>query len=130
MVNYLAVLVATIASFVIGGLWYGPLFGKHWMRLTKLTKKDAQKGNVKLSYILGFISSLVTAYVLAFLISLTDVLGALGGAIVAFWVWLGFVATFQLSQVLWEMKPFQLWMLNNAYNLLMLLVMGAIIGAW
>ncbi|HLD39833.1 MAG TPA: DUF1761 family protein, partial [Candidatus Nanoarchaeia archaeon] len=33
MANYLAVLVAAIAAYVVGFLWYGPVFGKKWMAL-------------------------------------------------------------------------------------------------
>jgi hypothetical protein len=47
-VNYLAVLVATIASFVLGFIWYNPkVFGKSRMKGAGLTKKDVKKGDLK-----------------------------------------------------------------------------------
>jgi len=37
---YIPILIATIASFIFGFLWYGPLFGKQWMNLMGFTKKS------------------------------------------------------------------------------------------
>lgn len=45
-----------------------------------------------------------------------------------FWNWLGFIAPVTLGVVLWEGKPWKLWVLHNAYYLLALLVMGVILG--
>ena len=45
-INWLAVLVAGISSFVVGGIWYSPgLFGKAWMKDSNLTAEDIKKGN-------------------------------------------------------------------------------------
>lgn len=45
-INWLAVLVAGISSFVVGGIWYSPgLFGKAWMKDNGLTEDDVKKGN-------------------------------------------------------------------------------------
>ena len=46
-VNYLSVLVATIAGMVVGFIWYGPLFGKTWIRLTKFSQTDINKAKEK-----------------------------------------------------------------------------------
>lgn len=60
-VNYLAVLVAAIASMILGYLWYGPLFGNMWKQLMGFTDKDMKKMKMspKTSMILGFITALV-----------------------------------------------------------------------
>ena len=48
-VNYVAVLAAAIASFVIGALWYSPmLFGKMWMKLSNVSGKEVKKAKRKL----------------------------------------------------------------------------------
>jgi len=52
------------------------------------------------------------------------------GLQVAFWVWLGFTATVQLSPVLWEGKPIKSWVLNTAYSLVSLLTAAVILTAW
>jgi hypothetical protein len=67
--NYLAILVAAISTVVLGFLWYGPLFGKPWMKLMDIDpskmSKEAMKGMNK-TYALMSIGSLVLAYVLSF----------------------------------------------------------------
>src|SRR3989338_8818080 len=131
-VNYLSVLVAAIASMAVGMIWYGPLFGSQWKKLMGFTDKDIKK--MKLSpmqaMVLGFITTLVTAFVLACFIGLVGAVGALQGAAIAFWAWLGFVAMITLGSVLWEGKSVRLWVLNACHSLVSFLVMGAILGAW
>ena len=38
-INWLAVLVAALSTFILGGLWYGPLFGRTWMRASGMTEE-------------------------------------------------------------------------------------------
>lgn len=140
---YLAILVAAIAAHVLGFLWYGPLFGKTWMKLMNVTEKDKGKakheGMTKVM-VGSFLTTLVMAVVLDFLISevgYVDVTGtspflwnALGGALTGAIAWLGFLATTQMGMVFWENKPWSLYALNTIHYLVTLVVMGAIIGAW
>lgn len=136
-VNYLAVLVAAIASMVIGYLWYGPLFGKQWMAWSGMSQADLegakQKGMAK-SYALMFVGSLVMAYVLShalvFAMSYLKSEGVSAGLQTGFWNWLGFIAPVTLGAVLWDRKPWKLWVLNNAYYLITLCVMGVILALW
>jgi hypothetical protein len=133
-VNYVAVLVAAVVSIVLGMLWYSPaLFGKQWMKLVGLTQKDMNKMKKKGmtgSYVGMIISSLVLAYVLAVFIGIAGTTGIAGGLQIGFWLWLGFQATVTLGNVLWAGGPFKLWVLNNSFNLLSVLVQGAIIATW
>ena len=127
-INYWSVVAATIASVILGVLWYNKaLFGKQWMKMSGLPdKKPEGQGKMML---FGFISTFVQAFVLA------NIVGMFGGGVGAglqagFWMWLGFQGTLTLGSVLWERKPFQLWVLNNGYNLIALLLMGLILGYW
>lgn len=136
-VNYWAVLVSAVASMIIGSLWYGPIFGRIWMRLSKITPEQiaqAKSRSMAGLYVMAFVGSLVMAYVLdhslIFAGSYFKTGGASAGLMAAFWSWLGFVAPVTLGSVLWEGKPWKLWFLNNAYYLVVLAVMGAILGNW
>ena|SRR3989338_6491621 len=130
MVNYLAVLVAAVVSFLVGWLWYSkPVFGKVWMNLMGLKKEPKHEGMAK-NIALGFVATLVTAFIVADLAGMLGYTSAGEGAMLGFLVWLGFVATTTLSGVLWENKPWGVWLLNNAHSLVTLLLMGAIVGAW
>jgi hypothetical protein len=133
-INFVAVFVAAIASMVIGAFWYSPvLFGNAWIKLSGMSKKDIEKakqGGMGGKYFLGFVASLVMAYVLSYFVDYAGAVVALEGAQVGFWVWLGFIAPVQLGVVLWENKPVKLFWMNTLYYLVTLAVMGIILAAW
>ncbi len=133
-INYLSVLTAAIASFILGGLWYSPLlFGKLWIKLNNISKADmakAKKKGMAASYFATFIYLLITAFVLSLFINFAEAATIAEALEVAFWLWLGFIATNTLSSVLWEGKSFKLYLLKNAHELISLLIMAAIIAAW
>ena len=131
-INFLAVLVAAIAAIVLGFLWYGPLFGKTWIKLMGMDKKKMDKNMKKKmtkSYVILVITTLVTSYVLAHFVKYlgTTVSDALQ---TAFWIWLGFVATIQIGIVLWEGKPWKLYLINASHQLVNLAVMATILALW
>ena len=132
-INYLAVLVSAAAGFVIGALWYSVLFGKVWMKLSgmdsKKIGKEKKKGMVK-SYAAGFAVLVVMAFVLAHFVDMAEAATVLEGAQAGFWAWLGFVATVMLNKVLWEGKPFKLYLLDASHYLVVLLVMGSVLAVW
>ena len=126
--------VAAIASFIIGSLWYSPLlFGRHWAALVGIDDKQMEeakaRGVIKL-YVAQFITTLVTFSVLAFLFAATGTHGGWNGAVLGFFVWLGFVVTEAAGKVMWERKSTKLTLINIGSSLLSLLLGGAIIGAW
>ncbi len=132
-INYLAVLASGIASMVIGGIWYGPLFGKIWVPLSGLTpeKLQAQKAKgVGKMYAINFAASLVMMYVLAHFVSVWNPEGIAGAFQLAFWIWLGFQTTVMIGSVLWEGKPWRLYILNIAYQLVTLFVAAMILVMW
>ena len=137
-IEWSAVFVAAVSAFVLGSLWYGPLFGKQWMSLTGISQDQMlaakQKGMIKSgmlrSYIIMFVGNLITSYVLGAAIFFSFLFfigfGAWAGAIVGFCMWIGFVAPVTLGTVLWEGKSWKLWVLNNAYYLVSFMLMGLI----
>ena len=132
-VNYLAVLVAAIASMVVGFLWYGPLFGKMWMGLMNFDKKkmnEAKKKGMGKTYVLAFLTSLIMSYVLAHFVNYVQATTIVDGVVLGFWLWIGFFATTQLGMVLWEGKPTKLYLINTLHNLVALAVMGTILAVW
>jgi hypothetical protein len=133
MVNYFAVVVAAIAAFVIGFLWHGPVFGKQWMKLSNITEADvaaAKNKSMMPQMVAAFVQQLVMAYVLAHFVIVWSVADLLGAATLAFWIWLGFIATVLLNGVLWEKRTVPLYLFNIVYHLVSLFAMTAILGLW
>ncbi len=135
-INLWSVLAAAVAAMVVGFLWYSPLlFARPWMVLMGYDPEDKaklaemQQGAGKM-YSLSFVASLVSAAVLAKIIAITTVNSALYGMKVGFAVWLGFVATVQLTGVLFARQPTKLYLINTGYQLVCYLVMGAILAVW
>ena len=117
-INYLAVLVATIINFFVGALWYGPLFGKQWMALMGFTPESmkSMKLTPMQAMALGFVTTLVMAFVLAHFAAVWGAEGVLGALQLAFWVWLGFIVTTLAGSVLWEGKSVKLYAFNIVYQ--------------
>lgn len=133
-VNIWAVLAAAVASMVIGSIWYGPLFGKIYIRAMGWDKRspEEQKAMMKgagLKYLWQFIASIVTFFVLAWLISALHMTSVEGGIQSAFWVWLGFILPLKLGDSLWGGKKALFW-LGASNSLVTMLIGGIIIGAW
>ena len=136
-INYLAVVAAGVAAMTVGFLWYGPLFGKKWLALSGMTQTNveaAEASSMTKSYLLTFAGSLIMSYVLAhslvFASAYLQTTGISAGLMAGFWSWLGFVAPVTLGNVLWERKPWGLWVFNNGHYLVALLVMGLILAVW
>ena len=134
-INYWAVFVAALIPMALGFGWYSALFGKRWMALMEMTEEEIReksKGKEAVMYGGSFVASLVTAYVLAHIVEVFTAGegGLMPGIEAGFWCWLGFVAAISLQSVTFEFRKIGLWVLNVGYNLLVLMVMGAVLGMW
>jgi hypothetical protein len=137
-INYLAVLVAGIVIFVLGGLWYSPvLFAKRWIALQGRTEEQmraqAAAANMPVMYVSAFICGLVTALVMAMVLGhmATSVeLNAAHGVTIGFMCWLGFAATTSYATALFSGKPKQLWLIDSSYNLVSFVLAGMILAVW
>lgn len=126
-INFLGVLIAAAAYFLLGTLWYSQkVFGDVWKRHEGL-HPETYRPRVG-AYIGEFVIALIIAYVMAALLYLTRTEGAVEGLILAFWVWLGFIATTQISAVLWSKKTFKGFLIHDGFILLGFLLIGAILG--
>lgn len=132
-ISLLPVIASTVASVIIGSLWYGPVFGKIWIKEMGWTEEEMKKGKeqgMNKAYALTMVGSLLSAFVLGQIIEGTNTIGAWEGAMVGFWAWLGFAVPLFLSNVLWEGKSWKMFQINAGYQLVTWFVMGAILGAW
>jgi hypothetical protein len=128
-VNWLAVLVAGISAFVLGGVWYSPaLFGKAWMKENKMSVEDVQKGNKGKIFGWSFILCLVIAVNLAMFLNDPKIgleMGIVYGLLTGVWIFCGIAIV-----ALFELKSARYIFVNGGYMVVALAMMGAIIGAW
>jgi hypothetical protein len=126
-VNWLAVVAAALSMFVIGGLWYGPLFAKPWQRAAGLSDEQVKSGNMPLIFGLAFVLSLLIAANLAFFVNGLPLGTTIGYAVAAGLGW----AAFGLSVVaLFERRPLSYHLINGGYLTVSFAVMGLILGLW
>ena len=128
--NIPAILTASLAAFVVGGLWYSPLlFGAVWQRASGVTDAALGAQNRAKVFSLAFVLTLLMAFNLAGFLddpSTTLAWGATAGFLAGFgWVALGFAIV-----SLFESRPFSYVLVNGGYMVTALVVMGAIIGGW
>src|SRR5438093_13050049 len=127
-INMFAVLGAAIAKIIIGALWYSfILFLKDWLELSGITEEQMKQGMIKV-LVVEFIGSCLMVFVLAHAIRYEGATSMLEGMAVGFFNWLGFVVVVIISNVIYERKPFKLYLLNNGYLLLSFLVMSVILA--
>jgi len=126
-VSIVGAVAAAVATFVLGFIWYGPLFGKQWMQYMGVKEQDMKKGNMPMAMAGGLVTSFIGAYVLGIFLETAVSSDLMTALMVGFLAWLGFQATILAGSVLWEMKPVSLFMLNAAYQLAAALMMSAIL---
>jgi hypothetical protein len=127
--NYLAVIVAAVAYWLLGAVWFGVLFNQPWMALEHVTAEQAQSAPI-IPYVISFLLELLIAYSLAQLCIWRNANTMGRGASVGVLVWIGFVGPIALMTYMFEMRPRALFAINEFYPLAGLILMGAILGAW
>jgi Protein of unknown function (DUF1761) len=120
-VNYLAILVSALSTFLIGGLWYSmALFGKPWMKANGFTEESLKGRNMMKIFGLAFLLALISAFNLAMFIGTESdpAMGALWG----FLAGAGWVSTFLGTYYLFEGRSFTLFLINAGYGIVSLTV--------
>ncbi len=111
-IKYTLVLIATVAQFILGALWYSPLmFGKWWvqiMEVTYLSKQELQKMQKGMLpfYGLQFLLTVFTTFNLAYFMSMMNYYSPYH---VAFWIWSAFIAPIQIQTVVWGNTKKKFW---------------------
>ncbi|MEQ9661904.1 MAG: DUF1761 domain-containing protein [Parasphingopyxis sp.] len=126
--NYLAVIAAAVSAFILGGLWYGPLFGKAWQKAAGVSDEAAQSGSPAIIFGGSLILSLVAAFVFAMFLGPAPELNfALGAGASAGLCW---VAAAIGIIYLFERRPLSHFLINGGYVTLQFTLYGLILGLW
>ena len=129
-VNWLAVLAATAAGFLLGGLWYGPLFGKAWMAAVGKTEEELRAVGSAKPMGISLVAQLVTAIFLAGFFAAIGVEGWHNGLHTGLLLFLALVATAMASDYAFCGWGLKLWLIQSGYRLAYGAIMGAILAGW
>jgi hypothetical protein len=128
--NLWAVLVAALAFWMLGAVWYSPaLFAKPWMAALGVSPDGPKKGFAA-AMISSLIGNLLSAFVLLHFIlwSASDSMAT--GAFIGFLCWLGFFVGVQFPQSLYEKRPMVVFAINAGYWFVGLVGLGALLAVW
>ena len=127
--NWLAIVVAALSAFGLGGLWYSPvLFVKIWMKETGITEESAKSANMVKIFGLSFLLAMIASLLLG--LFLGEDAGGGAGALSGFLIGLGTIFTFLGITYLFERKSLAHFLVNASYGVAALTLMGFIIGVW
>ena len=129
-INWLAVIVAAVSMFLVGGLWYSPLlFGKIWQRANGFTDEQVSGFNKGRAFGGSFILALIMAANLAMFLAdpgTTLSWGIMAGLLAG----VGWVAAGIAMTALFEGRPWSYILVNGGYHIVAFALMGAILGGW
>lgn len=134
--NFLAILVAAVAAFIVGFLWHGPLFGKQWMKMMNISQAEMEAAKAKgmsammPQMIAALVQQIVVATVVSYLAMELGIADAAGAVMLAVLVWVGFIASVLLNTVLWENRKINLYLFNITYHLVTLIVIALVVVLW
>jgi hypothetical protein len=128
--NWPAIIVAALSTFLIGGLWYSPaLFGKRWMKENNFTKEGQGAASMGKVFGLAFLWSFVMSFNLGMYLNAPGT-NLSWGATAGFLAGFGWVTMAIFVIGLFERKSVAYMLIHAGYMTVSFVVMGAIIGAW
>src|SRR2546428_10619929 len=128
--NWLAIICAAAAYWILGAIWYMALFGKIWAASIEQHGVKLQRSGMGAKMIGNFIGNFIAAVIMARLLVRTGIVDVGHGLKLGAGVGLGFSATALTIQYLLESKPFQVWLIDVSYHFFGCVLLGAILSAW
>ena len=130
-INHLAVLASVVLLFVLGFLWYGPIFGEQWMGMVGLDPAEVEANPPGAGvWITNIISSVAGVYALAWLLSRLGVNSALQCAVHGFIIAFAFVFLSLMTNDMFAQNPYGLSWIVGGFSVVGLTLTGLILGAW
>ena len=132
-INYAAVIAGGAVAALVGIVWYWPtVFGRVWIRAFGYTEERVNllRQTAGRAYTVWVLCYLAMALVFDLLLSYAGVRTAAGGMWLGFLLWLGFNFTVNLAGSMFSEKSITAFLVDAGFQLIFLLIMGAVLGAW
>lgn len=123
--NLLAIFVAAAAGFLVGGIWYGPIFGKVWMNENGFTEEELKKANMLKIYGLTFAFSVLSAVFLGHLLAAVQA-GTRATMMISTGIALGYIAPAIGTNYLFSRKSGKLFAIDAGYWVVFYAAMGLV----
>ena len=128
-VNWIAVVVAAVAAFALGAIWFAPpVFGNAW--LAALGKPKEEMGMPASAMGLSFVVTLVICLTMAMILTRMPLTTTMGAARLGFAIGAGIVAMGMASDFAFTKWPRKLYWIQASYHVVMMTLIGTILGAW
>ncbi|KAA3634603.1 MAG: DUF1761 domain-containing protein [Bacteroidetes bacterium] len=130
-INHLAVLASVVLLFVLGFLWYGPVFGEQWMGMVGLDRATIEANPPGAGiWVTNVVSAIVSMYALAWLFTRLNVQSAMDGAKYALIIGVAFVLLSTMTTNMFAQRPYGLAWITGGNTTVGLVIGGIILGAW
>jgi len=128
--QYLEILIAAFAAFMVGFGWYTALFGKEWQRLTGITDEEAASG-MAMTHGLAFLMMAILAYGVNFIVNMHDLAEQTfaHGAFHGFLLGALYCLPALIIHYAYQRKPLKLYLIDGGYLVIFMALMGGILGA-
>ena len=137
-INFIAVAVCVLLSFILGFVWYAAIFTKPW---TKEMGYDPNMRPDKTQMMKGMAVSVIGNFLFVWMLAFylagwkyipnSDQMGTMSFAVnSALSVWLGFFVPVHLSKIVWEKHSWKLFFINSGYNLVSAILVALILAYW
>ena len=132
-INWWAVIVAAVVTFLLGAVWYSAVFGKLWVRMQGWTEEQAKQiqANINPAAFFGgmIVSYFLAALVIALIVMNLDLRSVAAGVLLGLLLWVA-VAAIHMTGHLASNKPIGAFLIDTGFQFIFLIGMGALIAAW
>jgi hypothetical protein len=132
-VNLWAILVASLAYFFLGSLWFSVLFGGVWSREVErlgIVIKDPAKGTIAGKMFQTLVGNVIAAVSMGYVVFAAGAYNWLAGLKLGLLCGIGFAAVGMIIAYTWESRSFRLQMIDTLYAVVGITLCGIIISSW
>jgi len=126
-ISWLAVVAATVSTFIFGAIWYGPVFGKAWMNEMGYTEEELKEGNMLKIYGITFVIEFIMATMLALMFSTHNDITMMEAIHHALVISVIFIGGSKGVNYLFNRHSFKLWFIDSFYFIVTFTVMAIIL---
>lgn len=124
------VLLSAILSMPLGFVWFGPLFGKQWMKLTGVRPEQHARQQSAMPFVVSFLTALMIAVTMTLLLQVFSIANLAESMMLGFLVWATFNFLPGLTHHLFDGRPMTLLLINSGYELANTMIAAILLSWW